>query len=224
MQLEWHPFVHRDWGMNVLDGWTMEDKLLQLQAKKKLGSAQDHLLQKMGKLYSSLPPQKKKRTKSNMNSGSTVRPILPMAQCRLPGAERSAPHAQDLDALAVGNGWGRQITQMFLWTQQCQKHPKRSKKQRTNCGGSTQTSTKKTSTQTSTQTSTAVAVIFQYRPLVDHLQVHQTRAKAPPGRPDYPHRVPGADDPGDGAMVISGSGLHRNQGCLPWSMRLYKII
>jgi hypothetical protein len=28
------------------------------------------------------------------------------------------------------------------------------------------------------------------------------RPKAPPGRPDYPHRVPGADDPGDGAMDV----------------------
>ena len=58
-----------------------------------------------------LPPQEKK----NMNSGSTA--MTHLAQCRLPGAERSAPHAQDLGASAVGNGFRERI-------EQCQDDPK----------------------------------------------------------------------------------------------------
>ena len=76
--------------------------------KKGSGSLQIIYFKQQGNFT---PPRKKK----NMNSGSTA--MTHLAQCRLPGAERSAPHAQDLGASAVGNGFRERI-------EQCQDDPK----------------------------------------------------------------------------------------------------
>ena len=187
-------------------GWTFLGELRRISCcsrAKKLGSAQDHLLQKNMETLLIFTPQKKKKTKTNMNSGSTVRPILPMAQCRLPGAERSAPHAQDLDALAVGNGWGRQITHMFLWTQQCQKDPKskepivvdQPKHQQKNINPNI-------NKKNINPNINRGCCYFPMSTTCGSSTGPPRRPKAPPGRPDYPHRVPGADDPGDGAMDV----------------------
>ena len=69
MQLEWHPFVHRDWGMNVLDGWTMEDKLLQLQAKKNSGRLKIIYFKKWGNFTHLYPPKRKKEPKVTWTLG-----------------------------------------------------------------------------------------------------------------------------------------------------------